>query len=83
MSRPSSTVLVVQGIHNKQKKNGSEEIHQLKEVRHITTAVGQRKYGACTKWDSKKDRAVPWGDLKPIEPPKLSFLIKEIFMLGG
>ena len=46
----------------------SEEIHHLDEVRHIATAVGQRKQGAWTKWESENNRTVIWGDLKHIEP---------------
>ena len=56
----------------------SEEIHHLEEVRRIATAVRQRKLGASTKWDSTKDRVVTWEDLKHMEPPKLSFLIKAV-----
>ena len=36
----------------------SEEIHNLEEVMHIATVVGQRKQGAWNKWESAKDRAV-------------------------
>ena len=57
----------------------SEEIHHLEEVRRIATAVGQRKQGAWTKWESAKDRAVTWGNLKHMEPKKLSFLVKEVY----
>ena len=39
----SSTALMVQGIHE-QSKMASEEIHYLEEIRHIATAVGQRKW---------------------------------------
>ena len=52
----------------------SEEIPHL---RRFATAVGQRKQGAWTKWES--DRAVKWSDLKHIEPKKLSFLIKAVY----
>ena len=45
----------------------SEEIHHLEEVGYIATAVGQRKQGSWTKWQSAKDRAVTWGDLKHME----------------
>ena len=48
----------------------SEEIHHLEEVRHFATAVGQRKQGTWTKWESAKDRAVTWRDLKHMEPNK-------------
>ena len=41
-----------------------EETHHLEEVRRFATAVGQRKQGAWTKWESAKDRAVTWSDLK-------------------
>ena len=57
----------------------SEEIHYLEEVRRITTAVGQRKQGTWKKWVSAKDKAVTWGDLKHMEPQKLSFLIKAVY----
>ena len=57
----------------------SEEIHHLEEVRHFATAVGQRKQGAWTKWESAKDRAVTWRDLKLMETKKLSFLIKAVY----
>ena len=57
----------------------SEEIHHLEEVRHFATAVGQRKQCAKTKWESAKDRAVTWSDLKRMEPKKLSFLIKAVY----
>ena len=53
----------------------SEEIHHLEEVRRFATAVGQRKQGVWTKWESAKDRAVTERDLKHMEPKKLSFLI--------
>ena len=56
-----------------------EEIHYLEEVTCIATAVGHRKKGAWTKWESAKDRAVTWGDLKHMEPQKLTFLIKAIY----
>ena len=39
-SWPSSTALVVQGIHNKQKKNAFEKIHHLKQVGRIAIGVG-------------------------------------------
>ena len=51
----------------------SEEIHHLEEVRHFATAVGQRKQGAWNKWESAKDRAVTWCDLKHMEPKKIKF----------
>ena len=57
----------------------SEEIHLFEEVARIATAVGQRKPGAWTKWESAKDRAVIWGDVKHMEPQKLSFLIKAVY----
>ena len=57
----------------------SKEIHQLEEVTHIATPIGQRKQGAWTKWESAKDRAVTWGDVKHMEPPKLSFLMKAVY----
>ena len=57
----------------------SEEIHHLEEVKRFATAVGQRKQGAWTKWESAKDRA--WRGLKHIEPKKLSFLIKVVYVL--
>ena len=47
----------------------SEEIHCLEEVRHMTTAVGQRNQGA-------KDRSVTWGNLKHMEPKKFKFPYK-------
>ena len=56
-----------------------KEILHLEEIRHIATAVGPRKQGAWSKWESTKDRAVTWGDLKHIEPQKLSFLIKAVY----
>ena len=43
-----------------------EEIHHL-EVRHIAKAVGQRKQGTWTKWESAKGRAVTQSDLKHME----------------
>ena len=55
------------------------EIHHLKEVMHIATAVGQRKWAAWIKWESEKDRAVTWGNLKHMEPQKLSFLRKAVY----
>ena len=61
------------------RKMVSEEIHHLEEVRHFATAVGQRKQDAWTKWETAKDRAVTWRDLKQMEPKKLSFLIKSIY----
>ena len=70
----------------------SEEIHHLEEVRHIVTVVGQRNQGTLPKWESAKDRAVTWSDLKHMEPKILSFLIKQstmsyqhksTFTLGG
>ena len=47
-----------------------EEIHHiyLEEVRPFATAVGQRKQGTGTKWESAKDRIVTWDDLKHMEP---------------
>ena len=57
----------------------SKEIHHLEEVMRIVTAVGQRKQGAWTKWESTKDRAVTWGNLKHMEPQKLTFLIKVVY----
>ena len=57
----------------------SEEIHHLEEVGRFATAVGQRKQGAWIKWESAKDRAVTWWDLKHMEPKKLSFLIKAVY----
>ena len=44
----------------------------------IATAVGQRKQGAWTKWESAKNRAVTWSHLKHMELQKLSFLIKTV-----
>ena len=61
------------------RKMVSEEIHHLEEVRHIATAIGQRKPVARTKWESVKHRGVTWGDLKHMEPQKLSFLLKPIY----
>ena len=46
----------------------SEEIHHREKVRRIVTAVGQRKEGSWTKWESAKDRAVTCSDLKHMEP---------------
>ena len=60
------------------RKMVSEEIH-LEEVKRFATAVGQRKQGEWTKWESAKDRAVTWRDLKHTEPKKLSFLIKAVY----
>ena len=40
------------------RKMVSEEIHHLEEVRRFATAVGQRKQGAWTKWESAKDRGI-------------------------
>ena len=60
------------------RKMVSEEIHHLEEVRRFTTAVGQRKQGALTKWENAKDKAVTWRDLQHMEPKKLSFLIKAV-----
>ena len=57
----------------------SEEIHHLEEVRRFATAVGQRKQSVWTKYESAKDRAVTWRDLKHMEPKKLSFLIKAVY----
>ena len=57
----------------------SEEIHYLEKVRRFATAVGQRKQGACTKWENAKDRAVTWRDLNIMEPKKLSFLVKAVY----
>ena len=61
------------------RKMVSEEIHYLEEVRRFAIAVGQRKQGEWTKWESAKDRAVTWRDLKHMEPKKLSFLIKAVY----
>ena len=61
------------------RKMVSEEIHHLEEVGRFATVVGQRKQGAWTKWESAKDRAVTWNDLKHMEPKKLSFLIKAVY----
>ena len=33
----------------------SAESHRLEKVRRIATAVGQRKQGAWTKWESAKE----------------------------
>ena len=49
------------------------------EVRRFATAVGQRKQGAWTKWESAKDRVVTWKDFKQMEPKKLSLLIKAVY----
>ena len=57
----------------------SEEIHHPEEVRCFARAAGQRKQGALTKWESVKDRAVTWSDLKQMEPKKLSFFIKAVY----
>ena len=57
----------------------SEEIHHLEEVTRITTDVEQRKQDAWIKWESAKDRTVTWGDLKHMEPQKLSFLINAVY----
>ena len=57
----------------------SVETHHLEEVTSIATAVGQRKQGAWTKWESAKDRTDTWGDLKHLETQKLSFLIKAVY----
>ena len=57
----------------------SEEIHHLEEVRRFATAVRQGKQGAWTKWESAKDRAVTWRDLKHMEQNELSFLIKAVY----
>ena len=61
------------------RKMVSEEIHHLEEVRCFATAVGQRKQGAWTKWESTKHRVVTWSNLKHMEPNKLSFLIKAVY----
>ena len=61
------------------KKMVSKEIHRLEKVTRIATGVGQRTQGAWTKWESTKDRAVIWGDLKHMEPRILSFLIKAVY----
>ena len=61
------------------RKIGLEEIDHLVEVRLFATAVGQRKQGAWTKWDSAKDGAVPWSDLRHMEPKKLNVLIKAVY----
>ena len=73
-SRPTST-----RIHANRRKMVLEEIHHLEEVRRLATAVGQRKQGVWTKWESAKDRAVTWKDLKHMEPKKLCFLIKAVY----
>ena len=54
----------------------SEEIRPLEEVKSFATTVEQRKQAALTKWQSAKDRAVSWSDLKYMEPKKLRFLMK-------
>ena len=56
-----------------------EEIYHLEKVMCIAIAVGQRKQGAWTKWESEKYRAVTWSDLKHMEPQQLSFLIKAVY----
>ena len=61
------------------RKMVSEEIHHLEEVLRFATAVGQKKQGAWTKWESPKDRAVTWRNFKHMEPKKLSFLIKAVY----
>ena len=61
------------------RKMVSKEILHPEEVRCFATAVGQRKQGAWTKWESAKDRAVRRRDLKHMEPKKLSFLIKAVY----
>ena len=61
------------------RKMVSEEINHLKEVRRFATAIGQRKRGTWIKWESAKDRAVTWNDLKHMEPKKSSFLIKAVY----
>ena len=61
------------------RKMVSEEIHHLEDVTCIATAIGQRKQGTWTKWESLKDRAITWSDLKHMETQKLSFLIKAVF----
>lgn len=33
-----------------------EEIHNLEEIKHIATAVGQSKKGAWNKWESVKNK---------------------------
>ena len=45
----------------------------------IALAAGQMKQGAWAKWENAKDRAVTWEDIKHMEPPKLSFLIKAVY----
>ena len=77
------------GLHSQQwwskestidkRKMVSKEIHHLEEVMRIATAVGQRKQSAWTKWESAEDRAVSWNNVKHMEPPKLSFLIKAVY----
>ena len=62
-----------ESIINK-RKTVSEGIHHLEEIRRIGTAVGQRKQGAWTKWQCAKERAVSWGYLKHIDPPKIKLL---------
>ena len=79
----------VQGLHPQRwlskestanrRKMVSEEIHPLREVRRFATAIEQRKQDAWTKWESAKDRAVTWRDLKHMELKKLSFLIKAAY----
>ena len=59
------------------RKMVSEEIHHLEEVRRFATAVGQRKQGAWTKWESATDRAVTSSDL--MRPKQLSLLIKAVY----
>ena len=49
------------------RKMVSEEFHHLEEVWRFAIAVGQRKQGAWTKWESVKDRAVTWRDLKHMD----------------
>ena len=61
------------------RKMVSEEIHYLEEVRRFATAVGQRKQGAWTKWESVKDIAITWSDLKHKKPKKLSSFIKAVY----
>ena len=56
-----------------------KEIHHPQEVRRFATAVGQRKQGAWTKWESAKNRAVTWREIKHTEPKKLRFLIKSVY----
>ena len=57
----------------------SEEIYNTEELTHIATAEKQSKLGAWTKWESTKDRAVTWGDLKHMEPQKLIFHKKAVY----